>query len=170
MRSFEDKNKKKWNIELTVGTAHRVLGECDVDLINIVTLAPDGKPQTSTLERIASDPILLVNVLFSLCKEQAKEAGVDDFGFASLFDAGAIESASEALMEEIINFSQPAKRKALTRIYRTTRDFAEKMEKQLDEVLNSPELDAEIENQLTKLYTSTPESSASTQPRSPSVN
>lgn len=170
MRSFKDKNQKVWNIELNVGTARRVKGECDIDLVNFISLAPNGKSQTSTLERLATDPFLLVNVLFSLCREQVKECNVDDFGFASLFDAKTIERASEALMEEIINFSQSAKKKALTRIYQTTRNFAERMDRKLDEVLNSPEFDAEIENQLGKLFSSTPESSESTPDRLLSAN
>ena len=66
--------------------------------------------------------------------------------------------SSNALMEEIINFSQPVKRKALTRIYRTAKDFTERMDKQLEQILESPELDAEIESALTKSFGNTPES------------
>ena len=170
MHSFQDKNGKKWNIELNVGTAKRVKSECEIDLVNVITMSRDGKAQASPLERLAEDPILLVDVLFSLCKEQAKESGIDDFAFAELFNADAVEQSSNALMEEIINFSQPAKRKALTRIYRTAKDFAARMDKQLEQVLESPELDAEIESALTKSFGNTPESSESTPDRSPSAN
>ena len=83
---------------------------------------------------------------------------IDDFAFAELFNADAVEQSSNALMEEIINFSQPAKRKALTRIYRTAKDFAARMDKQLEQILESPELDAEIESALTKSFGNTPES------------
>lgn len=158
MHSFQDKNGKKWNIELNVGTAKRVKSECEIDLVNVITMSHDGKAQASALERLAEDPILLVDVLFSLCKEQAKESGVDDFAFAELFNADAVEQSSNALMEEIINFSQPAKRKALTRIYRTAKDFAARMDKQLEQILESPELDAEIESVLKKSFGNTPES------------
>lgn len=158
MHSFQDKNGKKWNIELNVGTAKRVKSECGIDLVNVITMSRDGKAQASALERLAEDPILLVDVLFSLCKEQAKEFEIDDFAFAELFNADAVEQASNALMEEIINFSQPAKRKALTRIYRTAKDFAARMDKQLEQILESPELDAEIESALTKSFGNTPES------------
>ena len=83
MHSFQDKNGKKWNIELNVGTAKRVKSECEIDLVNVITMSRDGKAQASALERLAEDPILLVDVLFSLCKEQAKESGIDDFAFAA---------------------------------------------------------------------------------------
>ena len=146
MQSFQDKNGRKWNIELNVGTAKRVKAECGVDLVNAITLTRDGKAQVSELESLAEAPVLLVDVLFSLCRVQAQECGVDDFAFAELFNADAVEESCNALMEEIINFSQPAKRKALTRIYKTAQNVAVKMEKQLEAALDDPELDAEIES------------------------
>ena len=159
MHTFQDKNGKKWNIELNVGTAKRARSECGVDLVNVITLTRDGKMEATVLEQIAEDPVLLVDCVYSLCRKQADESGLDAFGFAELFDAAAIESASDALTEEIINFSRPAKRKALEKIYRTAKRFAEKMERKLDETLDNPAFDAEIESALNRSFTDTPESS-----------
>ena len=159
MHTFQDKNGKKWSIELNVGTAKRVRSECGIDLVNVITLTREGKLEATALERLADDPVLLVDCLFVLCREQAGEAGLDDFGFAALFDATAVESASDALMEEIINFSRPAKRKALEKIYQTARRFAEKMDRKLDETLDNPTFAAEIESELNRSFTDTPESS-----------
>lgn len=159
MHTFRDKNGKQWNIELNVGTAKRAKSECGIDLVNVITFSSDGKIEAAALERLADDPVILVDCLFSLCREQAREAGLDDLGFAELFDAAAVENASDALMEEIINFSRPAKRKTLEKIYQTARRFAEKMDRKLDETLDSPEFEAEIESELSRSFTDTPESS-----------
>lgn len=168
MHTFQDKNGKKWNFELTFGTARRVKAECGIDLVNVMSAEDGGK--SSPLVRLAEDPFLLIDVLFSICKSQAKEAGMDDFAFADCFDGAAIDLASDALMEEIINFSQPAKRKMLTRIYSTAKTFAGEMNAKLDKLMDNPEFDAEIESALKKSFSDMPESSESIQSATPSGN
>lgn len=159
MRGFEDKNGKMWTLELNVGSAKRVRAECGIDLINAMAVAPDGEVEISVLERIAEDPCLLVSVIFSLCRTQAENANLDDASFAELFNGDTVEHATDALIEEIINFSPSVKRKALMKIYQTTQRFTEKMRENLDEMLDDQKLNAEIESQLMKLSGGAPGSS-----------
>ena len=105
MHTFQDKNGKKWSIELNVGTAKRVKSECGIDLVNVITLTREGKLEATALERLADDPVLLVDCLFVLCREQAGEAGLDDFGFAALFDAAAVDTAAIRAAEGVETLS-----------------------------------------------------------------
>lgn len=170
MTTFNDKTKTPWTLELTVGSARRVKADTTVDLVNIISLDGDGKASMKTLEKLIEDPFALVNVIFSLCKPQAEKAGITDEAFAELLDADAVEAAANALVEEIINFTPAAKRKALTKIHQIAQRIAAKNEAALDQILESGQLEEQIEKQLKISSTSTPESSASIPTPSPSAS
>jgi len=160
MTTFTDKQKKTWSLELTVGSARRVKNETGVNLLNMISLEPDGKASTAELEKLIEDPFALVNVLFTLCAKQAEESGED---FAERFDADVIMAATNALIEEIINFSPAAKRRALTKFYQTAQRIAAEQEKELEKILNDENLDEKIEEEMKKSYTGLQASSASIQ-------
>ena len=156
MKKFTDKNKNDWILNLTVGTAKRVKADCGVDLINIIDVQTGAAK--SVLEELAANPILLVDVLFSLCRKQAEERGIDDFAFADIFDGETIQNASEALVEEIINFSPPVTQKILMKIYAKNKEVMGENEKELEAILESPEFDKDLEAFM-KSSIGTPESS-----------
>ena len=163
MTTFTDKQKKTWSLELTVGSARRVKNETGVNLLNMISLEPDGKASTAELEKLIEDPFALVNVLFTLCAKQAEEGGISGEDFAERFDADVIMAATNALIEEIINFSPAAKRRALTKFYQTAQRIAAEQEKELEKILNDENLDEKIEEEMKKSYTGLQASSASIQ-------
>ena len=152
MHCFVDKNNTKWSIELNVGTAKRVLAETNVDLINVLDF-DEKKQEQNVLEKLSDDPCLLVDVLYCLCREQAKELGVDDFAFASLFTGETIIQATDALLEEIISFSPPVKQKVLKKIYETSKSITGKMETEVGNLLNDPKFTEQLEEEFMKLST-----------------
>ena len=77
-------------------------------------------------------------------------------------------AATDALIEEIINFSPAAKRKALMKFYQTAQRIAAAKEAELEKTLNDGTLDAKIEEEMKKLYTGSQASSVSIPIRSPS--
>lgn len=160
MKSFVDKNGKSWDIDLNIGAAIKIKSRCGIDLENIITVDKKNQPQdVSTLERLAEDSILLFEVIFAVCENQVRAAGMNEESFAELFNGDAIEAATNALVEEIINFSRPAKRKVLTRLWTIGKNFSEKAGRQMDAKLNSPEFEKEVEKALTQSLTNAPESS-----------
>ena len=160
MKTFKDKNKNDWTIELTIGSARRVKADTEIDLINAISLEKDGA-SISEIEKLINNPFKLVDVLFSLCRNQAEKNSISDVDFADLFDADAIEAAANALVEEIILFSPAAKRKALMKLYQTAQRIAAKNEAELEKILESDELEPQIEEALKKSYIDSPESSES---------
>lgn len=159
MNCFNDKTGKQWTLDLNVGTARRVKAECGVDLVNVLTVSEEGGIDTTILQKLSDDAYLLVGVLFSLCRQQVEKEGLDENGFAERFDSETIVNAVDSLIQEIINFSPPAKRKMLMLIYQKTQSFRAKAEQHLNEMLNSKEFEEEIDQQLNKLLTNTQESS-----------
>lgn len=143
MQKFKDKKENEWILELTVGSAKRVKLDCGVDLINITDF--DAADKKSPLEELAENPFLMVDVLFSLCRKQAEEKGIDDIAFGGLFDFETVQDAVDALVQEIINFTPPVRRKLLQKIYDKNKQIMGETEKQADELMGSPEFDKDLE-------------------------
>ena len=69
MHTFTDNAGRVWTANLNVATLKRVRALAGVDLASAILVERDGKVEASLLERLASDPALLVDALYALCKE-----------------------------------------------------------------------------------------------------
>ncbi|MDD4818281.1 MAG: hypothetical protein PHI85_09960 [Victivallaceae bacterium] len=168
MRSFTDNNGRTWILHVTVGAIKRVRALCGVDLAGIITVTDGGKPQMELLERLASDPVLLVDVLYAVCREEADAKNISDEEFGRGMAGDAIEFATSALLDEIIDFFPEAKRRVFQKILSASRRFQEKSKEALTALLNDPALDGKIDQALEALANSSanlPESPASTPTR-----
>ena len=76
MKTFTDNTGRTWTLSVTVGTIKRVRALCGVDLANIITMESGKTPNVGLLERLAADPVLLVDVLFAVCKPEADTKGI----------------------------------------------------------------------------------------------
>lgn len=165
MTAITDNNGQTWTLSMNVNTLRRVKSLCGVNLTEIVTIEPGKQPNTALLEQLASDPILLVDVLYAVVKPEADAKGITDEAFGAAMVGDAIEQAVNALLDEVINFFPSPKRKVLTRLIQAGRRFAKKQEEALTELLESPTLDEAIESALTESsdsVTNSAESSGST--------
>ena len=123
MKTFTDNTGRTWTLSVTVGTIKRVRALCGVDLANIITMESGKTPNVGLLERLASDPVLLVDVLFAVCKPEADAKGITDEEFGRAMAGDAIELAATALLDEIIDFFPEAKRKVFRKILDASRRF-----------------------------------------------
>ena len=131
MRVFSDKTGQQWEIALTVGSVRRVKGLISVDLLHI----DQGDPPLMT--RMATDIVLLCDILYALCKPQADIDNVSDEAFGELLDGDAILRANRSFYEEMVEFFQKAGRP----------DMARAMSKQLRVIeLGIQRVDREIDS------------------------
>ncbi|WP_176014454.1 hypothetical protein [Victivallis sp. Marseille-Q1083] len=161
MKSFTDNTGRAWIINVNVGTIKRVRALCGVDLANIITLEPGKTPKVDLLERLASDPVLLVDVLYAVCKSEADAKNVSDEEFGRAMAGDAIELATSALLDEIIDFFPEVKRRVFQKILAATRRFEAKGKQALTALLDDPALDGKIDDALealTKSSSNSPES------------
>ena len=100
MKTFTDNTGRTWTLSVTVGTIKRVRALCGVDLANIITMESGKTPNVGLLERLAADPVLLVDVLFAVCKPEADAKGITDEEFGRAMAGDAIELAATALRRE----------------------------------------------------------------------
>lgn len=95
MATFRDSNGKEWVVCLDAPTIRAVRQECKLDLADL-----EGK----AYGRMVDDPVLLVDVLWIICRRQAQEAGVTDEQFGRALIGDAIERATAAMLESIADF------------------------------------------------------------------
>lgn len=151
MKSFVDNTGRTWMLTVNVGTIKRVRALCCIDLANIITMESGQTPKMELLERLATDPVLLVDVLYAVCKEEAEQKKVSDEEFGRAMAGDAIEYASSALLDEIIDFFPQAKRQVFRKILDATRRFEAKNKAALNTLLTDPGLDRKIDDALEKL-------------------
>lgn len=106
MRTFIDNRGATWAVELTVLSFKRTRADFG-DLLN---------PEYF-LEKTA-DPVFLIDLLFALCSDKAKEAGLDADGFAERFSGDRVDEAREALTQEYVDFFPTLERQVSRRVDR----------------------------------------------------
>ena len=151
MKTFTDNKGRTWTLEVTVATVKRVRALCRVDLNSIVELDKNNKPSAELLERLSSDPVLLVDVLYAVCKPQADKLGITDEDFGEAMAGDAIEQATGALLDEIVDFFPTAKRMAMQKILAATRRFEVLAKKRLEDLLANGKFEDKLVSELERL-------------------
>jgi hypothetical protein len=100
MHTFRDSAGRTWPIEVHVTSVRRVRDMVGVDLLSM------GTGDHSLYAKLANDPVLLCNVLYVLCRDEANRLGVSDEEFGKGLAGQAIDDATSALLEELTGFFQ----------------------------------------------------------------
>ena len=148
MRQFTDRMDRVWEVELNVRQMKRVRDVLGIDLVNVIQAGKDGAVATDTLDRVANDPILLVDILWVLCEGQAKAAGVTDDDFGSSLAGDSISDATRAFLDELVDFFPGARRLFLKKAVDLARKFETENLEVLEKALNSPEFEERLKTSL----------------------
>ena len=166
MRQFTDTKERVWEVELNVRQMKRVRDALGIDLVNVIQAGRDGTVATDTLDRVANDPILLVDILWVLCEGQAKAAGVTDDDFGSSLAGDSISDATRAFLDELVDFFPGARRLFLKKAVDLARKYETENAEILEKALNSPEFEERLKTSL-RPPSASRESAASTPAPSP---
>ena len=148
MKSFTDNLGRTWTLVVNVAAIKRVRALCGVDLNAIVEIDKDNNPTAELLERLSTDPVLLVDVLYAVCKTECDQKGVSDEDFGAAMAGDAIEQATAALLDEVVDFFPTAKRAALQKILAATRRIEALAKKKLENILGSAEFEEKLVSEL----------------------
>jgi hypothetical protein len=164
MKSFTDTAGRKWLIEIHVAAVKKVRALVDVDLFG---LASDGfKP----LAELLQDPVKLVDVLYVLCMKHANEQNISDEDFGSSLGGDTLQGASEAFVDELIDFfPDPRIRTGIRKVVELGRNIREEALREMEVRTKEIDLDSEV-RKLTGSSGSLPASSESIPDLSPSAN
>lgn len=157
MHTFEDDKGRTFCLQVNVASLKEIKQRVGIDLL--VLLDGDNKPLT----KLVSHPVKLVDALYLLSKEDCDGQGISDEDFGRGLGGEAIERATNAFLQALIDFF-PRGQRTLMRELLAKSDEAEARILQTGiERLNSPktnqlfdalakkaeeELDAEVDRQL----------------------
>lgn len=150
MKSFTDNLGRAWTLVVNVATIKRVRALCGVDLNSIIEVE-DGKPTTKLLERLSTDPVLLVDVLYAVCKPECDSKNVSDEDFGAAMAGDAIENATSALLDEVIDFFPAAKRLAFRKILSASRRFEQAARTRMQTMLEDGKFEEKLVSELERL-------------------
>lgn len=155
MKTFKDNEDRQWSVAINVDAIKRVKSLLDVDLLGLV----DGG-----MQQLVTDPILLCDVVYAVCKPEADSKDITDEQFGRAMAGDAIDDATTALLEETIDFFPKRRRDLLHKALVKLRDVETAAHEVVGQRLDSPELKREIDQLLHQFGDSSgglPESSAS---------
>lgn len=155
MKTFKDNADRTWTVTVNVDSIKRVRSLLNIDLMEAV----EGK----LIERLIGDPVLLCDIIYCVCKEDADAKGITDEEFGRAMAGDAIELATTALLEELVDFFPQGKRQLLRKALAKLETLQETMLAVVSERLDSPELDAQLLAELRKLGDSSGDSPASSE-------
>ena len=135
MKIWKDAEGHAYETKITVAEIRDVKTELGINLMDIAT--------GDLLQRISEDVILLCDILYVINRSQAKEFGIDDAQFGRNLYGDALEEATRAFMEEMINFfpnqrTRQLLTKAMTKGQERMDKALDLAEKTLEEELNKP--------------------------------
>lgn len=143
MHTFKDNQRREWTVEITVAAIKRVRGLAGVDLMEVL------EGSNGLIERLVRDPVLLCDVIYAACKPQADERQISDEAFGASMAGDAIEHATAALLEELVDFCpSPRDRANLGRVLMATREVMDKardvVERRIDELIDGGALERAV--------------------------
>lgn len=104
MPTFKDTKDRLWLIDITWATVRRVRDEKDICLAELIKITPEGTDNTQ-LNRLASDPLFALEVIYAVVRPEAEARGVSLPDFLNALDGDSGDAAITALFEAIANFS-----------------------------------------------------------------
>ncbi|MFW6159189.1 MAG: hypothetical protein ACOC8E_07520 [Planctomycetota bacterium] len=148
MAEFRDTQDRVWLVQITTATLKRVKALLDLDLGR---MAADG----SLYQVLANDPILLCDLLYAICKPEADARDVSDEDFGRGLAGDAIDDATTALMEGLIDFFPKGRRELHRKALDKFRALEARAIRNAEDRIASDELDRELERRLGSLSSAT---------------
>lgn len=135
MAKFTDNEGRDWIVRVDVGTVKRVRATLDIDLADMTG---------ETAERLADDPVALVDVLYLVCRDQVADRKLSDEDFGRGLMGDPIDDASAALLEAIADFFPARKRALLQKVLAKTAKARARAMEMSTAKLDDPDLDRKI--------------------------
>jgi hypothetical protein len=139
MPTFKDCNNREWHLWLDAPTINQVRKQCNIDLADLTG---------ASVEKLATDPCLLVDVLWVLCRDQATAANISDAQFGKALIGDPIDQAADKLVEAILDFFPKRRRELLSAVATKFNHLRTLGIDQAIEKLNDPALDQAIKARL----------------------
>ena len=159
MQKFVDRVGRIWIVDIDNTTLRRVKALTGVQLLDAI----DGDLVT----RLSTDPLLLGDVLFAICKPQSDKQEVSDESFGGGLAGNAIDDATAALIEALIDYFPEARRRLLRKAAEKQKMIESRGMTAIEKRLDDPNLvDKIVEDLERKLSVPTSSETSSDSPAS----
>jgi len=138
MHLFQDNQEREWNLAINIDAIKRVRDLVNVDLLDM----ENGR----IFERLIDDPVTLCNVIFVLVKPEADRKAITNEGFGQSMAGDAIEHATTALLEELVDFFPGPRRAVLRKALKKLQKVQSVMIDTIDKKLDDPKIDEKIQS------------------------
>ena len=146
MKTFTDNAGRSWNVSVTVDAVKRVRSLLAVDLME----AAGGK----LIQQLSDNPVLLCDVIYCVIKPQADEKEITDEDFGKAMAGDAIDQATAAFLEELVNFFPSRKREMLAKVLTKLKNLEAIAAEVVNKRLDSPELEEKMRTELESIGSS----------------
>jgi len=109
MSDFVDELGNNWSLRIDINAIRKVRSKRGIDLAKVISSQDE-------LNRLVDDPCMWVDVIWDLIEEQAKSKSVTEEMFAHGLLGDAIERATSALLQAIVDFFPTSRREILQRL------------------------------------------------------
>lgn len=120
------------SLNLNAAAIQRVREAHGVDLVG-----NDGRE----FLKLANDPCLLVDVMWTIIEPQAASLGLNAEQFGAALVGDGIEAATDALLQSILDFLPPKRRNLISTAVEREREIEQQALEKTLAALNSPELE-----------------------------
>jgi hypothetical protein len=122
MARFKDSQGREWDVAIDVNQLRVVRERCQFKLGDILANEMAG------LKELASDPELLVRVLYTLCEEQTTKNGIEPEVFGRAIVGDVIQDAFDALMGAYADFCPSRQSRPLRALLAKNRELEQTAE------------------------------------------
>ena len=166
--AFTDFKGRRWIVSITIGALKRLKEQKGVDLLDTENQENQTDP---TMLRLFTDPLSVMDLIFCLVENQAKETNVSQDDFLDAMDGNALNEAQAALLSGLNHFflscGKPHLAKGMKKIQEAYGIIATQVEAKMDEELTPEMISNAIKEKLNGLtigarFTNGLEPSAST--------
>lgn len=109
MRILKDAEGRDWQIDIDFTAIERVRAIADLDLLKCIE--DDG-----VVRALRHDIEKQIHVLYALCKPEREERQLTEENFAKGFRGDVLQTASDMIFEELLDFFPPPKRGLLKNV------------------------------------------------------
>jgi peptide subunit release factor RF-3 len=139
--AHEGVSGREYIVEVNVTQLRRVKSKLGVDLLELL--------RGDLLAKLWDDPVLLCDVVYVLCQDQAEKAGISDEQFGCGMKGDAIDRARSALLDELISFCpSPAQRQNLSRAIKAIEATLAKAQQRVKATLDSGAMERALDKAL----------------------
>ena len=162
MKILKDAEGREWQIFIDFTAIERVRAHADLDFLKCVE-------DESIVRALKHDIEKQIHVLYALCMPEREQRQLTEEQFARGFRGDVLQTASDLIFEELLDFFPPPKRGLLRNVLGKLRNLEAILIRRAEMKLNAIDLE-QLASISEPSFGNVPELSASTPDHLPSVN